>query len=349
MKQTKNIRIFKTTITIVFILSILSSCKVDQKKEENNTPNTNIDTVIPVAPNTQEKVTYYPSDTLLYGKHSHIIHFGRNMRRDSSLITDTIVYNINQKETQDFRSLDLQMNLLQGPVKATYITCRPMVTNKAYLDSTWQLVYKPYNKKDNKKIDSTLFDIYGKLIQGSVVYNSWQINSKTKAKAKRDINGNIRDVLIETIDCGTLGARYFYDSEGFLKHYNVRGWEDGYKVTNHMSKATLKSYEMEGISEGEPYRYKRFFTTVDTDEYGNWTIRICKQHYFPGNLYIREGQEHETNQSWNVSEEDAELLEQIAEWQNSFDKEGPISQFAVFEDRPQSVKTWIEIRKIIYY
>ncbi len=342
----KSIKLLCITLLWSISIMVLSGCQT--KPQETESAPVVVDTVQSSVIDIKPEVITYNYDTLLYGKHSKMIYFGRSSRKDSSVINDTIVYCTNLKETQDFRSLDLQMNLLRGPVKAIYIKGRTLVNNRAINDSTWRLIYKPFSNAEFKKTDSTRFDIYGKLTAGSVVYNSWQINAKTKAKVKRDAFGNIKDVIIDAKEYGTFGGRYFYDADGFLKYYNVRGWEDGYRLTNNIERSTLKSYEMEGISEGEPYIYKRFFSIIDTDQYGNWTIRVCTEHYYPGNLYIREGQENEENK-WNISEDDAELLSNVAEWQNSLDKTGPVSQFAVFEDKPQKVRKWVELRKIIYY
>lgn len=341
---------YRLIIGAIWVVSFgFFSCNSDtQTKKENDEPH-NVVSIEVVDTIRVEKKVQCVYDTVLYGNHSKLVGFGRKESADSLSMVDTLVYRPRKREEKlSYCSRDLQMNLLCGPVKSVSLNSRPYISNGIQPDSTWMLIYEPFNNRNHKYVDYTEFDTCGKFSKGSVIYNNWNIIPDKDHKVKRDVNGTIKDVVIDAKEYGILGARYFYDSEGFLKRYNVCGYENGYKVFCRTVDGCLKYFDMEGFGDGEPYRYVRSFTIIDSDEYGNWTVRLCKEQYYPGRLYLHEGQENEAN-GGIISNEDIESWDMVIDWQNSWDKKETVSQFAVFDERPAKIRRWVEVRKIVYY
>lgn len=288
-------------------------------------------------------------DTLLYGANSKMIGFKRHMNDDSLKIVDSIFYkSVQLAEPDAYYSRDLQMNILRGPVRAIRTHYRPIKSNTMQKDSSWCLAYEPFNDKKNKKVDSTLFDKCGLFQKGNIVYENWNITPNKSNKVKRDAAGRVKEVTITDKEFGTMGSRFFYDSNGFIQYYTVIAYENSYKTTYHFKDGYLRTAEIEGLRVGEPYRYKRTFTPVDTDEYGNWTVRICKEFYFPGTLYLQEGQEKDPNATGGFSVENLEAWNFVIQWDKSWDKKEDVSQFSVFMETPSNARGWVEVREISY-
>ena len=287
-------------------------------------------------------------DSVLYGKCSKMIGFSRRMCDDSLKILDTICYKtVELTEPEVYYSKDLQMNNLRGPVRSIHTSRCPIHSNVMQKDSTWKLVIEPFNRKKMKTVDSTLFTQTGDFQSGNIIYENWNVKLDKKNKIKRDVQGRVRDLFIDAKEYGVLGSRFFYDREGRVDYYTVYGYENSYKTIYHYKNGFLRTAEMEGVAEGTPYLYKRTFTPVDTDDYGNWTIRICKEFYFPGTLYLQEGQE-ENPEATGFSTDNLEMWNMIIQWQNSWDKVESVSQFSVFMETPSNARGWVEIRSIEY-
>ncbi|MEE3484642.1 MAG: hypothetical protein VZQ98_10020 [Bacteroidales bacterium] len=294
-----------------------------------------------------DSVIQYYYDTTLYGLQTKLIGFRRDSSKSHASTTDILRYHpdllVDEKDA--FYSADLKMNYLRGHVKSTHTVFRPYVSKRMLKDDSWEVTYEPFNTQAYKYTEHTNYDRNGSFIDGNIFYNNWKLKDKKGYAIKRYPNKRIRDLVIS--EDGKIGSRYFYDENGFVKYYTVCGDDYGYKVMCKTKDDVFTSYEMSGISYGDPYLYYRSFTTIDSDNHGNWTVRLCRETYYKGKLCLQEGQEKEDKT--NITATDIESWQMVIDWQNDWDKADKISQFAVFNDYPFKTRHWIELRKIEYY